>query len=73
MNPQRVIEPQRGERRRVISLATRTPAADERRWADRETARGASRDWIAWLCLGLGILCGIGALYYMMDAISVSR
>lgn len=72
MNPQREIDPQKGERRRVVSMATRSPDGAWRR-AGREMARKEHHDWAAWLCLGLGILCGAGSLYYVMDAISAGR
>jgi hypothetical protein len=66
---------------RVVALATRTPVSQERRsaaganvtpgWAPpaREQMSEATRDWVPWLCLGLGILCGAGALYFAFAAV----
>lgn len=70
MNPQGTIDPPKGERRRVLSLESRTPAARPWRPVDPNPAGAPTRDWLAWICLGLGILCGGGALYYALEVIS---
>lgn len=37
--------------------------------ASRKVTQTTTRDWAAWICLGLGILCGAGALYLAVSAI----
>lgn len=37
----------------------------------RKAVGATSRDLVAWLCLGLGILSGAGALYYAISAIAM--
>lgn len=36
----------------------------------REAVQTTMRDRVAWLCLGLGILCGAGAVYYALEAMA---
>lgn len=52
-----------GAGRRVIPLTSRIGIA-------REAVQTTMRDRVAWLCLGLGILCGAGAVYYALEAMA---
>lgn len=70
MTPQQKAEQDQAEERRVIPLKARTaarhgaPAQIPGDMAAPEESESTTRDWVAWLCLGLGIVCGAGALYY---------
>lgn len=65
MSPQRVGQ-ERTEEPRVIPIASRFAAG---RQAAGEPLRTGTRDWIAWACLILGILCGAGAFHFAMQAL----
>lgn len=45
---------------RLVALPQRRPIPT------RQPVRAEATDWAAWFCLGLGILCGVAAVYFAL-------
>lgn len=73
MTPQQMADPDQAKERRVIPLEARTAARQgaghERPARPGSEETSTTPDWVAWLCLGLGIVCGAGALYFALFAL----